>query len=520
MTKTADTIVDIKKMGLALERVATKSQALTLVSVKLKKAALGPIYDLYLDMKAAIRGVTAVLNPFSKQVDATGKAVTVLTGPLGLVVKLFTNLKYAVLFFTALLVGMGAVLASAATGTLSLEGGLQALSNGFDFLLGAGSAALDYIGSFDYSILKTGLTDVLDLMLDIAPIAFSGLVMLIQGIGQAFVFLQPYIQDFMDAIGIAMSYSVGALYTLYDALQEAGFFDALIYAADGLYTGFMNLFGGIKDGMDDTGISLGGIINRIIDGFTGLMNFLYEAGVLDFIVLVMLRLGDLAALAGTLLGTVLEYAIKFFVGLYKFAKPVFSALGTLFSFTLDVLIKLLEGDFIGAIERIFEGIGNFFDGLGGKILGVFSWALGGIESLFGGMYDFVMEILDEIADALSPITDAIGGVMDTVGGAVGGALDSVGGFFGMSSGGIATGPTSGYPVALHGTEAVVPLPDGRTIPVSLQGAGKMGGGDTVTFNINVNGAKGDAKEVAKLVGQEVQRAFRSRSRSGGYGRGI
>jgi hypothetical protein len=48
----------------------------------------------------------------------------------------------------------------------------------------------------------------------------------------------------------------------------------------------------------------------------------------------------------------------------------------------------------------------------------------------------------------------------------------------------------------------------------------MGGGDTVTFNINVNGAKGDAKEVAKLVGQEVQRAFRSRSRSGGYGRGI
>ena len=90
----------------------------------------------------------------------------------------------------------------------------------------------------------------------------------------------------------------------------------------------------------------------------------------------------------------------------------------------------------------------------------------------------------------------------------------------MSSGGIATGPASGYPVALHGTEAVVPLPDGRTIPVSLQGAGKMGGGDTVTFNINVNGAKGDAKEVAKLVGQEVQRAFRSRSRSGGYGRGI
>ena len=161
---------------------------------------------------------------------------------------------------------------------------------------------------------------------------------------------------------------------------------------------------------------------------------------MDFIVLVMLRLGDLAALAGTLLGTVLEYAIKFFAGLLKFAQPVFKALGDLFAFNLDVMIKLLSGDFMGAIERIFEGIGNFFDGLGGKIFDVFSWAIGGIVSLFTGMYDFTMEIIDEIAEALSPITDAIGGVVDAVGGAVGGALD----FIGFSSGGIATGPTSGY----------------------------------------------------------------------------
>ena len=44
--------------------------------------------------------------------------------------------------------------------------------------------------------------------------------------------------------------------------------------------------------------------------------------------------------------------------------------------------------------------------------------------------------------------------------------------------------------------------------------------DNVSFNINVSGSKGDPKEVAKLVGKEVQRAFRTRSRSGGYGRGI
>ena len=41
-------------------------------------------------------------------------------------------------------------------------------------------------------------------------------------------------------------------------------------------------------------------------------------------------------------------------------------------------------------------------------------------------------------------------------------------FAGMATGGIATGPKSGYPMKLHGTEAVVPLPNGKSIPVDFQ----------------------------------------------------
>ena len=37
----------------------------------------------------------------------------------------------------------------------------------------------------------------------------------------------------------------------------------------------------------------------------------------------------------------------------------------------------------------------------------------------------------------------------------------------MNTGGVATGPRSGYAAMLHGTEAVVPLPDGKTIPVEM-----------------------------------------------------
>jgi len=40
--------------------------------------------------------------------------------------------------------------------------------------------------------------------------------------------------------------------------------------------------------------------------------------------------------------------------------------------------------------------------------------------------------------------------------------------FSFAKGGIASGPKSGYKAMLHGTEAVVPLPDGKKIPVNMQ----------------------------------------------------
>jgi len=54
---------------------------------------------------------------------------------------------------------------------------------------------------------------------------------------------------------------------------------------------------------------------------------------------------------------------------------------------------------------------------------------------------------------------------DQGGGNRGGGMDFSAGSF--ADGGVASGPTSGYMANLHGTEAVVPLPDGRNLPVNL-----------------------------------------------------
>lgn len=63
-------------------------------------------------------------------------------------------------------------------------------------------------------------------------------------------------------------------------------------------------------------------------------------------------------------------------------------------------------------------------------------------------------------------------------------------FAGFADGGISQGPESGYPTTLHGTEAVVPLPDGKTIPVNM---------DTSALTAAVHQQSGILNEMLKTM---------------------
>jgi hypothetical protein len=54
---------------------------------------------------------------------------------------------------------------------------------------------------------------------------------------------------------------------------------------------------------------------------------------------------------------------------------------------------------------------------------------------------------------------------------------------GYAVGGVAKGPDAGYPAILHGTEAIVPLPNGKSIPVDMKGAGQQ---NNVTVNVAID----------------------------------
>jgi hypothetical protein len=93
----------------------------------------------------------------------------------------------------------------------------------------------------------------------------------------------------------------------------------------------------------------------------------------------------------------------------------------------------------------------------------------------------------------------------------------------MAVGGVLKGPMSGYPVTMHGTEAVVPLPNGKSIPVDMKGAGQN---NNVVVNVSVDSqgrgqtttesqSGADAGNLGQAIAKAVQQELQNQKRSGG-----
>lgn len=92
---------------------------------------------------------------------------------------------------------------------------------------------------------------------------------------------------------------------------------------------------------------------------------------------------------------------------------------------------------------------------------------------------------------------------------------------GYSAGGVAKGSTSGYPAVLHGTEAVVPLPNGNSIPVEMKGSGATTN-NNITVNVSSDGQTStqggqgmDMNKMGVAVAAAVQKELQNQKRSGG-----
>ena len=91
-----------------------------------------------------------------------------------------------------------------------------------------------------------------------------------------------------------------------------------------------------------------------------------------------------------------------------------------------------------------------------------------------------------------------------------------------AAGGVARGPQAGYPAMLHGTEAVIPMPNSKSIPVDLRGAGQN---NNVVVNVSMESSgtdrtdaqsnDTDGKRLGTLIAASVQRELHNQKRAGG-----
>ena len=175
----------------------------------------------------------------------------------------------------------------------------------------------------------------------------------------------------------------------------------------------------------------------------------------------------------------------------------------------------LAGELEGAIGNAMKEGADYFENAG-------------LEMFEKGSLDFAalgQGLISEMANSLlSPLTDALGGAVkgflssfSMAGGARNGNV-----FESYGTGGIARGREAGYPAMLHGTEAVVPLPNNKKIPVDIRGG--MGNQNNVTVNVNVEsgtssteGASGEDNmgSLGRAVAGAVQAELHNQKRSGG-----
>ena len=184
------------------------------------------------------------------------------------------------------------------------------------------------------------------------------------------------------------------------------------------------------------------------------------------------------------------------------------------------------------LTRIGLQLGNT---LQSSLSSAFSSLIDGTKSAKQAFADMALSMLKNLGDIIAKmlmmrlLESAFGGTsignflgVETPSKRYGGIVSNGKDMNGYASGGIARGANAGYPAMLHGTEAVVPLPNGRSIPVDMKGAGQQ---NNVTVNVSVDNQgnastntqqdSAQAGNLGQVIARAVQQELQNQKRSGG-----
>lgn len=176
-----------------------------------------------------------------------------------------------------------------------------------------------------------------------------------------------------------------------------------------------------------------------------------------------------------------------------------------------------------ARDKIKKETKEMFSGLKDTGKDLFAKMKNGLKGFMDDLPDFFGDLGGMLKDGLGGLggilKDLFGGFRSMLGFRYGGITPKRGP--GFSEGGIASGSTSGYPAILHGTEAVVPLPNNKKIPVEMKGGGEQTNNITVNVasdgGITTQGNDGgvDQEKLGRAIAASVRQELQNQKRSGG-----
>lgn len=486
---------------------------------------LGPLYRTYLKLDMAADSVKSTFTSTEKTTKTLTKATKGLIAPLAITVGLFKALTMSIFPIVGIVMAILGVMmlfvAALDQGGGALRGWLEEMPI-IGEVFGAVQAAIDTLkgaltGEGDAGILAP-IADAANYTIGVVVSAFNLLMGSLPSIDGEKIF-----GALITTLGVAIEFfSVGfktlveVIVMLFTSISESGAIDSIMTSLGDLWESVNIIWTAFSGMLGESGEGISGWFGKIKDLWAGIISFLENSGIFEFVGEVVALVIDIVNTVAVMVAGIIYLVVKLVAFVWPYVEPVFrmlfNAIGMITTIVVGVVRSLIK--IVQALLAVFRGD---FDAAGKHIVGIVDvWkkAFEGFKSFFMGYINALKDYLQPFVDLVMAVADGIGGIVGSVGGAIGGAAD----FLGFADGGVVSGPTSGYPVTLHGTEAVVPLPDGRSIPVTVQGMGDGGGSSTV--NITVNGASGDANKLARMIGDEVAKAFRSRSRGGGFSRGL
>ena len=168
-------------------------------------------------------------------------------------------------------------------------------------------------------------------------------------------------------------------------------------------------------------------------------------------------------------------------------------------------------------QKILNVVGSSIES---NLISNINAVIDGTKSMKQGFADMAVAVLKNISDIIIKLMvmralEATGiSMFNPVGAKTGGVFSGGQEVTGYARGGVASGSKAGYPAVLHGTEAVVPLSGGRSIPVNM-----TGGANNIVINISGDGAPqtqgGDSEGLGKAIARAVQSELQNQKRSGG-----